>query len=133
MVVRKKKKMKSWLKILLSFIGILLLIGGGAFSYTFYQLGKVQTVKISRTNDDLGIKPEIAKASDDQITNIAFFGLDRRNVDEPGRSDSIIIISVDEKHKKIKMSSVMRDTYVSVNGHGQTKINHAYAYGGPQL
>jgi len=55
MVVRKKKKMKLWLKMLLSFIGILLLVGGAAFSYTFYQLGKVQTVKISKTNDDLGI------------------------------------------------------------------------------
>ena len=49
------------------------------------------------------------------------------------RSDSIIILSIDEMHKKIKMSSIMRDTYVKVKGHGETKITHAYAYGGPQL
>ena len=31
------------------------------------------------------------------------------------------------------MSSIMRDTYVKVKGHGETKITHAYAYGGPEL
>ena len=44
-----------------------------------------------------------------------------------------MILSIDEKNKKIKMSSIMRDTYVKIKGHGETKINHAYAYGGPQL
>ena len=67
------------------------------------------------------------------ITNIAFFGVDARNTEEPSRSDSIMILSVDTKNKKIKMSSIMRDTYVSIKGHGKTKITHAYAYGGAQL
>ena len=35
--------------------------------------------------------------------------------------------------EKIKLTSIARDTYVSVDGYGQTKINHAYAYGGPEL
>jgi LCP family protein required for cell wall assembly len=61
------------------------------------------------------------------------FGLDRRDASERGRSDSIIIISIDYVHSKLKLSSVMRDTYVYVEGHGNTKINHAYAYGGPAL
>ncbi len=52
---------------------------------------------------------------------------------ERGRSDSIIILSIDYVHNKLKLSSVMRDTYVYVEGHGNTKINHAYAYGGPVL
>ena len=68
-----------------------------------------------------------------EIINIAFFGVDRRAVNEASRSDSIMILSIDEMHKKIKMSSIMRDTYVEIKNHGQTKINHAYAYGGPQL
>nr|WP_281418728.1 LCP family protein [Clostridium frigoris] len=48
-------------------------------------------------------------------------------------SDSIMIVSIDSNNKKIKISSIMRDTYVKIKGHGQTKITHAYAYGGPQL
>lgn len=128
-------KIKLWMKILLSVFVITLLVVGGTFSYTFYQLSKIKTTKILKTNEALGIKPEISvtKEEDKVITNIALFGLDRRDVSEPGRSDSIMILSIDEKHKKIKMSSIMRDTYVKVNGHGETKINHAYAYGGPQL
>ncbi len=44
-----------------------------------------------------------------------------------------MIISLDKKHKKVKVSSIMRDSYVDIDGHGKTKLNHAYAYGGPEL
>ncbi|MBZ9609299.1 LCP family protein [Clostridium estertheticum] len=128
------KKEKST-KIILSLFIIGVLIFGGAFGYTFYELGKINTVKISKTDEDLGIKTDAAPQAekDNGITNIAFFGLDRRTEKEPARSDSIMVLSVDTKNKKIKMSSIMRDTYVAVKGHDETKINHAYAYGGPQL
>ncbi|MGH4050598.1 MAG: LCP family protein [Clostridium sp.] len=128
----KKKPMK---RIVISLFVAALLVFGGAFAFTFYQVGKVNTVKIPTSDADLGIATDKAPASevDSKITNIAFFGIDARNTDEPSRSDSIMILSIDTKNKKIKMSSVMRDTYVAIKGHGQTKINHAYAYGGPQL
>lgn len=70
---------------------------------------------------------------DKNVTNIAFFGLDRRNKNDSCRSDTIIIVSLDTKLKKIKISSIMRDTYVNIKDHDMTKINHAYAYDGPQL
>lgn len=44
-----------------------------------------------------------------------------------------MILSLDKKHKKVKLSSIMRDSYVDIEGHGKTKLNHAYAYGGPEL
>ena len=129
------KKIKPWMKIVLSVFIIIALVGGAAFSYTFYQLSKINTTKISRTNVDLGIKPDASlnNKDDNEIINIAFFGLDRREVSDASRSDAILILSIDGKHKKIKISSVMRDTYVEIKDHGKTKINHAYAYGGPQL
>ena len=131
MVIRKKKKIKMWKKVLLIAVGLFILVGVGSFTYVYTQLSKMKTTKITKTDAALGISPNVV--ADDQITNIAFFGVDRRNSDEPGRSDSIIVMSIDAKHQKIKMSSVMRDTYVKVEGHGETKITHAYAYGGPQL
>ena len=48
-------------------------------------------------------------------------------------SDSIIIATIDTTHKKLKLTSIMRDSYVTIEGHGDDKINHAYAFGGPQL
>jgi LCP family protein required for cell wall assembly len=133
--------MKLWVKLVLSAVIIILLIFGVTFGYTFYQLSKINTTKISKTDDNLGIKPvvplkkdvPIKKEGGNEIINIAFFGVDRRDEKEPSRSDSIMILSIDEKHKKIKMSSIMRDTYVEIKDHGKTKINHAYAYGGAQL
>jgi LCP family protein required for cell wall assembly len=132
---KKKIKIKSWKKFLLSLFVITVLIAGTAFGSTLYQLSKMETKKISKTDDDLGIKPKETEkvAEDKSITNIALFGVDRRDKDEPARSDSIMILSIDQKNKKIKLSSIMRDTYVKVAGHGETKINHAYAYGGPEL
>jgi len=129
------KKMKPWKKIILSVFMIIVIFGGVATSYTFYELSKIKTVKISRVDVDLGIKPEVVKKIEtgNKITNIALFGLDRRDANEPSRSDSIMILSIDEKHKKMKMTSIMRDTFVDIKGHGKTKINHAYAYGGAPL
>lgn len=71
---------------------------------------------------------------DTSITNIALFGLDTREDDEIGtRSDCMMILTVDNTHGKVKLTSLMRDSLVTVDEHGQTKLCHAYSYGGPKL
>ncbi|MDZ7548740.1 LCP family protein, partial [Clostridium perfringens] len=50
-----------------------------------------------------------------------------------GRSDSIMILTLDSVHNKLKLTSIMRDSYVNIPGRGLDKINHAYAFGGPEL
>ena len=44
-----------------------------------------------------------------------------------------MIFTVDNKHKKLKLTSILRDSEVSIEGYGQDKITHAYAYGGAEL
>ncbi len=66
------------------------------------------------------------------IRNIALYGIDT-DYNDSGRSDSIMILTIDNINKELKVSSIMRDSYVSIDGYGMDKINHAYAYGGPQL
>ncbi len=66
------------------------------------------------------------------ITNIALFGVDAVE-GTPGRSDTIIILTIDTKSNKIKLTSIVRDAYVNIPGRGMDKINHAYAFGGPTL
>ncbi len=80
---------------------------------------------------------------DDQIINIALFGIDSRNLDSySGNSDSIMVISVNTGTGQIKLMSIMRDTFAEIpNGtdaNGKPKyyygkINSAYAKGGPEL
>ena len=136
---KHKPKKRSRKKVaIISIIFVLLLIVSAVIGAGYYQLGKIENKKISKNNEDLGINSDAQKRIEEEdpnkdIVNIALFGLDKRDKNEAGRSDSIMIATVDKKHKKIKLSSIMRDTYVNVPGHGKTKITHAYAYGGAQL
>lgn len=86
---------------------------------------KLQNVTINDMDD-----PNI-----EQYTNIAIFGVDSRANDlrKNTRSDSIMIASIHKKTHEVKLLSVYRDTYVKIEDHGCTKVNHAYAYGGPDL
>lgn len=68
-----------------------------------------------------------------ELNKIKSVKLPGNNSDINSRSDTIMILSIDKQHDKLKLTSIMRDTYISVDGHGMTKITHAYAYGGPQL
>jgi LCP family protein required for cell wall assembly len=63
--------------------------------------------------------------------NIALFGVDSRDssLGKGNRSDCIIIASINEKTKDIKLLSVYRDSYVQIEGYGLDKITHAYSYG----
>lgn len=65
--------------------------------------------------------------------NIALFGLDRRSKEEKSRADSIMVANINFKTKTINLVSILRDTLVDIKGHGRDKLNHSYAYGGPEL
>jgi LCP family protein required for cell wall assembly len=92
--------------------------------------------KFSQTPASLGISAKVqanVAAMKNPPLNIALFAVDRRSSDKEGNSDVIMIISIDQVTKTIKMSSILRDTYVNIEGKGMDKINAAYAIGGPQL
>jgi LCP family protein required for cell wall assembly len=74
----------------------------------------------------------------DKHVNILVLGCDARTKDDPGRSDSIILVGLDPVTKKITIMSIPRDTRVSIPGHGIGKINattnkDVYANGGISL
>ncbi len=158
----ERKNFKTFKKFLYIFIILFVASATTATIYAYYQLNKIKNVKISKTDEDLGIKTvpipnqenfqftpssletsPSPKAEEEQlplpekrsdIINIALYGTDvGRAKYEASHSDSIIIVTLDFKNNKIKLSSVMRDTYVRIHGHGRGKIGDAYAYGGPQL
>lgn len=116
-------------------------LGTGVAAYKLTSM----TTSISKNLTDLGIDEDtIAELEElklknnfnsDEIVNIALFGIDSRNKNSSSnsRSDSIMIVSIDKKHNKIKLSSILRDTYANISGRGYDKINHAYAFGGPEL
>ncbi len=67
------------------------------------------------------------------VTSILLIGTDARNVNERGRSDSMILVSLNSRTKSMYLTSFMRDAYVEIPGHGKDKLNAAYSYGGAAL
>jgi polyisoprenyl-teichoic acid--peptidoglycan teichoic acid transferase len=65
--------------------------------------------------------------------NILLMGSDKSGPDDPGRSDTQILVRLDPETKSISMFSVPRDLRVLIPGHGYDKMNTAFAYGGPAL
>jgi LCP family protein required for cell wall assembly len=65
-------------------------------------------------------------------TTILVLGVDRRT-GEPARSDTIMLMRVDPRTHRIAQLSIPRDMLVDIPGNGQSKINAAYAWGGPAL
>lgn len=85
-------------------------------------------------------KEEIAKKEakqealkNEKSMNIALFGLDRRSKEEKSRADSIMVANINFETKTINLVSILRDTLVDIKGNGKDKLNHSYAYGGPEL
>lgn len=133
----KKKKAKVLKRILITLSMLFLAFTTTAVIYAYDRLNTIKSVEISQKDEDLGITPEpspIVQEKINGIINIALFGIDaRKNKYEASHSDSIIIATLDFKNDKVKLSSIMRDTYVKVPGHGERKITEAYAFGGPEL
>ncbi|AYE34868.1 LCP family protein [Clostridium septicum] len=132
----KKIKKSSYLKKTLLILLVVLVLGViGASIYGFNLINKIN--KINTTEEDIGINKEateeLSKYNNyDKIINIALFGIDAGE-NEFGRSDSIMILTIDPIHNKMKLSSIMRDSYVNIEDHGMDKINHAFAFGNSVL
>ncbi|NCC15982.1 MAG: LytR family transcriptional regulator [Clostridia bacterium] len=118
---------KTLLLTLLGLCGVLAILYG-VFVYMVGGLNR-QTLD----EDALSVNEELSMYGSQGIMNIAFYGIDSQDEENKGRSDAILIASINAKTGKIKLISIARDTYVDVPEHGKTKINHAYAYGGPEL
>ena len=80
--------------------------------------------------DDLMLNDEL---EDDEWNNILLMGGDARGKNDYGRTDALIILSVNAGTGEVRMTSIMRDTWVKIYGKGEQKINAANVYGGPEL
>jgi len=123
--------MKKSIKILIAVLIIILLLIGAAVYYVLSKLNKVNYVEIPKEEIEIteGVEENLKG-----FRNIALFGIDTRaDTYEGSRSDCIIIASINQETKQIKLVSVYRDTYLEIPGRGLDKVNHAYAFGGPAL
>lgn len=125
---RKKKSWSTTKKVVLSLVMVLVILIGTVLGFYKHIKNKIYVKKEpSISNNDSEFK-EV-----EGITNVLLIGVDARDLDEPCRSDSMIIATLDNNNKKVKLTSLFRDTLVDIPGHGEAKLNSAYMLGGPEL
>lgn len=129
--MRSEKKKRSWLKVT-GIILLILLIAGGAYGYSVYKSLKtaVDTMHqpIERKQSEKREEPVTLQEKDP--FSVLLLGVDERAGDR-GRSDSLIVLTVNPNTNSVKMLSIPRDTRTEIVGKGKDdKINHAYAFGG---
>ena len=128
MAKKKGRKLKAFGITVLVLLILLVIIVGAIFLFINNKLGKMQQVDLNE--EDLNVSAEVAENLS-KFRNIAIFGIDSREdtYSKGNRSDCIIIASMNNETKEVKLVSVYRDTYVQIEGHGLDKITHAYSYG----
>jgi len=145
--VEKRKKKKKKITIVFIIILIIIILAGIFVGKIISsKLGNINFEDIDKTqlsmNDDLynQISDYVTVDEYKKIKNFVLFGTDTQSTgdgqdreDFAGRTDTIIIVSINPKYKSIKLISIPRDTYAEIEGYGKNKINHAYTWGGVQL
>lgn len=130
-------RMKMWKRVLLIIACVLLCVIFGAVVYVYAKWSKIDTQEIKA--EDLIINEEVKKNKEVDLgegyTNVALFGVDSRdgNLGEGNRTDCIIVASLNNETKEIKMVSVYRDTLLDLSEGTYQKCNAAYSYGGPVM
>lgn len=137
---RKKKHQKSsiWKKILIivfSLVLILVSAGGIVFAKLYHDVAKsadATYAKVERTKTSAGREAEIDLSKKEPFS-VLMLGVDTGALGRTykGRSDSMMVATVNPNDQKTTLVSLERDTYATIVGHGtEDKINHAYAFGG---
>lgn len=135
-VKRERKRRKIWTKVLLGICMIISAIAG-------FWVARTQVVLSSMNQDTTNVLknvelPEGNYKSDKKIIHILIIGNDYRkesNYTAAGLPDTMMIGTLDKKHKTLKLTSLMRDQVVEIPGYGQNRLNATFGYGedGPTL
>ncbi len=129
----RRKKKRKWLWVSLA---VVLLIAGGSAAYLYSIYHNVKTTVDSEIHKKVsGIDHQVTekKVEDEEPINVLLLGVDEREHDT-GRSDTMIVMTLDPANDRMQMVSIPRDTRTKIVGKGiMDKINHAYAFGGSDM
>ncbi|MEC3856830.1 LytR family transcriptional regulator [Bacillus sp. WOD8 KX774193] len=123
-----KKKLLFWI---LGILGVII-IGTGAYMYHMYSSvsNTLELVHKPLNRDKSDKRAEKVEVADKKPLSILLMGVDERGEDK-GRSDSLLLFTLNPQKKSMKITSIPRDTYTEIVGKDKKdKINHAYAFGG---
>lgn len=147
-LVKVYKKKGRVIRIIAIVLSVLMIISGSGLIYYYSVLDRLNFKPIETTAKSSGntstaetepsddINTTISDGdllSNSKVLNIMLFGEDNHKAGSTGRSDSMIMLSIDNLSKSIKLTSFQRDTYVYIPGNDYNKINASYTFGGAAL
>lgn len=138
---KKRSTTKVVLLVILCIILLVAAIAGYLLTHYTGLLGDLREEEIgssytSEEGDTSSDPEQIVQTTTvaDDVFSILLIGVDSRSTSAyTGRSDVQMLLSINQKSKKLVISSILRDCYVSIPGHGNNRINAAYAEGGTSL
>ncbi|MCP3031504.1 LCP family protein [Halobacillus sp. A1] len=130
---RSKRKRGRWWKILLVGLGAIILSIGAYGLYVFNDVRSTVNSELHEEIDAIDSEAAKEKLNNKNPLNILLLGVDERENDR-GRSDTMIVMTLDPNNEKMQMVSIPRDTEAEIIGDGRvTRMNHSYAYGGSNM
>jgi len=124
--------MKKFLKIFGAIAGIVVL-AGGIYAYVVFDAASDLLDEIHRPVDRENPRHDDINVGQDPIS-ILILGVDRDGASSGGRSDTMMVLTINPNDNSTNILSLARDTRVTLAGRGTVeRLNHAYAWGGPQM
>lgn len=118
--------------LIICFLVVVMILGVLLWNLNKDKVGVVDPDEVDPTAEDVQIAREDQR--DEDVVNVLLIGSDSRDPNaELGRSDTMILASFNKNQKKATALSFLRDSLVEIDGHGQSKLGHTFAYGGVGL
>ncbi len=129
------KRKRYWWRFTLASVVIVAVTAAATAASILLYVGSIANA-LSH-NDVLQNKVErfLSKTNGGEPENIVILGSDKRasEPEDPGRSDTTLLLRLDPDKNAIALMSIPRDLKVEIPGYGTGKFNEAYSYGGPKL
>lgn len=149
---KSQKLKKMWIaNILICLFSVIFIVGGSACIYAYSSISRINYNKSSENSSttnkntssspaenstssyNMGTMPETLK-SDSDVLNIMLFGADNKDEGEAyGRSDSMILLSINNRTGDLVMTSFLRDLWVEIPGYFPHRLNTSFSLGGAEL
>ncbi len=132
---RRRKKKRGGHRVLAAAFSIALVLVLGVAAYAGVMMNRLNrpSVDTSQYVEQPAAAPTWDVISKDGVTNILLIGADNGDDGNSHRSDTTMLVSIDNETKQIRLVSFLRDLYLEIPTVGKTKLNAAYAHGGPAL
>ena len=132
--MKKSEEKKTIRKAVLVIIILALLVAAGVIIGIVVSNEKKSDPE-PQTQESATVQPTVPDEKEEKITNFVIFGIDDVGYtpQDINRSDTIMLVSINEDQNAVKLISVLRDSKVPIKGYDPQKINAAYAYGGAGL